>query len=216
MIQAVIFDVGGVLVRTHDHSRRRAWEKRLGLAPWESEEIVFNSEMGAKAQSGFITDAELWHWVQQRLNLSPESFVRFRSDFWAGDELDRDLVAYIRSLQPAYQTAIISNATDNLLPALRDQFQIADAFDLIVGSAEEHVMKPDAEIYLRTLQRLGRRPEESVFIDDNADNLTAAAGLGMNTVFFRPGINVPAILLEMGVHSAGNPDRQPQATESVG
>ena len=45
MIKAIIFDVGGVLIRTQDHSSRRQWEKRLGLAERESEQIVFNSEM---------------------------------------------------------------------------------------------------------------------------------------------------------------------------
>ncbi|MCZ7672889.1 MAG: HAD family hydrolase [Chloroflexi bacterium] len=34
-----------------------------------------------------------------------------------------------------YQTAVISNATDNLQNALSHKFHIADAFDLIVGSA---------------------------------------------------------------------------------
>ena len=59
MIKAVIFDIGGVIIRTEDHTSRRQWEKKLSLAEWESETIVFNSEMGTKAQSGAVTDDEL-------------------------------------------------------------------------------------------------------------------------------------------------------------
>jgi FMN phosphatase YigB (HAD superfamily) len=110
MIKATIFDVGGVLVRTIDHSSRRQWEQKLGLEEGETEEIVFNSEMGLKAQRGDVTDAELWYWVEQRLNLG-DQLMEFRAGFWAGDYLDRDLVSFIRSLRPTYQTAIISNAT---------------------------------------------------------------------------------------------------------
>ena len=30
MIQAIVFDFGGVLMRTEDHAGRRQWEARLG------------------------------------------------------------------------------------------------------------------------------------------------------------------------------------------
>ncbi|MCA9952974.1 MAG: hypothetical protein KDE48_25170, partial [Anaerolineales bacterium] len=129
MIKAVIFDVGGVLIRTEDYGRRRSWERKLGLADWESEEIVFNSAMGKKAQEGAISDAELWIWVGERLDLGNQ-LDAFRADFFGGDVLDSTLMEYIRSLRPTYKTAIISNATDSLQTAVAN---IADAFDLIVG-----------------------------------------------------------------------------------
>jgi epoxide hydrolase-like predicted phosphatase len=199
MIKAIIFDVGGVLIRTQDHSSRRQWEKRLGLAEWESEQIVFNSEMGKKAQSGAITDEALWQWVGERLDLSADDLAAFRSGFWAGDALDAGLVDYIRRLRPAYQTAIISNATDGLHASLTHEHKIADAFDIIVGSAQEKVMKPNPEIYHRTLQRLGREPDEVVFIDDFAHNIEAAQALGWHTIHFKPDTNVPAALAKLGV-----------------
>jgi glucose-1-phosphatase len=199
MIQAIIFDIGGVLVRTHDHSGRRRWEEKLGLAEWESEEIVFSGEMGTRAQCGAIGETDLWHWVGEHLNLSAEELAAFRRDFWSGDVLDLELVAYIRSLRPRYQTAVISNATDGLQRALSDTYAIADAFDLIVCSAEEKVMKPDLEIYRRTLERLGRRAHEAVFIDDNAANITAARRLGLYTVHYQAGVDVPAELSRLGV-----------------
>lgn len=200
MIKTIIFDIGGVLIRTEDHSRRRQWEKQLGLADRESESIVFNSEMGQKAQSGAITDVELWQWVGQCLNLQGSEFEAFRTDFWAGDVLDSDLVDFIRKLKAGgYETAVISNATDNLQNALTHRFKIADAFDLIVCSATEKIIKPDPRIYQRTLQRLSRQPAETVFIDDFAHNIQAAQTLGMATIHFKPDTNVPAALAELGV-----------------
>lgn len=199
MIKAIIFDVGGVLIRTHDHAPRRNWEKKLGLAERELEQIVFNSEIGQKAQRGEITDGALWTWIGQHLNLSTADLTAFRSDFWAGDVLDTGLIAFIRSLRSAYQTAIISNATDALHDSLTHQHKIADAFDVIVGSAREKVMKPDPAIYQRTLQRLGRLPQEAVFIDDFAHNIEAARALGWHTIHFRPDTNVPAALAKLGV-----------------
>lgn len=199
MIKAVIFDVGGVLIRTADHSYRREWEDRLGLADGESEEIVFNSEMGIKAQQGEITDDALWAWVGQSLDLG-DQLEAFRSGFWQGDVLDKKLISFIRSLRPSYQTAIISNATDGLTGSLADNHKIADAFDLIVGSADVKIMKPDAAIYELTLGRLNRRADQCVFIDDFAHNIEAARKLGMATVHFKPGIDVAVELANLGVH----------------
>jgi phosphoglycolate phosphatase-like HAD superfamily hydrolase len=53
-IRAILFDVGGVLVRTFDPSGRQAWEQRLGLPPGGAEAVVLNSEMGHRAQRGEI------------------------------------------------------------------------------------------------------------------------------------------------------------------
>lgn len=201
MIQAVIFDVGGVLLRTEDRAPRQQWEAQLGLPTGGAEVLVFNSTMGKKAQRGDITEPELWQWIGTHLNLSPTETAAFRQGFWAGDELDMSLVAYIRQLKSRYQTAVISNYASNLRPELTDQFGIADAFDEIIISCEEKVMKPDAEIFHRALARLGRAPAEAVFIDDFAHNVQAAEAVGLAAVHFQPGIDLPQILQELGVSS---------------
>jgi putative hydrolase of the HAD superfamily len=199
MIKAVIFDVGGVLIRTAERDGRIRWDQKLGLEPGQTEELVFASEMGTKAQAGAVSDDALWQWLGEHLALSPAELAQFRADFWAGDALDEELAAYIRRLRPAYQTAIISNATDNLRRTLQTTYPIAGAFDLIVCSAEEQVMKPDRRIYQRTLERLEREPEETVFIDDFAHNVAAARELGMHAIHYRPDTDAPAALATMGV-----------------
>jgi epoxide hydrolase-like predicted phosphatase len=193
-IEAVIFDVGGVLVRTLDRGPREAWEKRLGLERGEADSIVFGGEMGTKAQRGEISEEELWRWIGRHLDLSPRHLAAFRRDFWAGDVLDDSLIELIRSLRPRYQTAIISNAFDSLRHDLTERYPIIDAFDLIIVSAEEKVMKPDPEIYKRTLHLLGRSPAEAIFIDDSLPNVEAARNLGMWAVHFGTDTNLAAEL----------------------
>lgn len=197
-IRAVIFDVGGVLVQTFDHSHRRRWEERLGLVPGEAEAIVLNSRMGRRAQLGEISDQELWEWVGQHLALG-DDLERFRSDFWRGDRLEPGLVNLLRRLQPRYQAAVISNFTDALIPALTERYDIARHFDLIVVSAHEKVMKPDVAIYERTLERLGCAPEEAIFIDDSAANVAAARALEIWSIHYTPGLDVERELLDLGL-----------------
>ncbi len=196
-IKAVIFDVGGVLVRTFDHSGRHAWESRLGLATGELEAIVLNSAMGHRAQRGEISDAELWRWVQSRFNLGDE-LPAFRHDFWKGDAVDEQLARLIRGLRKRYQTAIISNANDTLMDTLA-QYDLLDEFDLVVGSAYEGIMKPDPAIFRRALEKLGRFPEETVFIDDAPKNIDAARSLGMAAVLFTPQTDIEKELAVLGV-----------------
>lgn len=210
MIEAVIFDVGGVLIRTENYAPRRKLEGRLGLASGTSERLVFSGEMGTKAQVGAISHDELWTWIGKHLQLDKEALRRFRREFWAGDVLDEDLVHYIRGLRPRYQTAVISNATDRLRKTLEETYEIADAFDVIVCSAEEKVMKPSTEIYQRTLERLGRQPSETVFVDDFQSNVEAARSVGMQAIHYRPGMDVPSALAELGIET---PERDSELLE---
>jgi glucose-1-phosphatase len=201
-IRAVIFDVGGVLIRTHDWRGRQRWERRLALQPGQAEWIVFHSEPGLQAQLGQMTEGSMWQQVGAELGLDAAQLAAFRRDFWAGDALDDELVAHIRSLRPTYQTAIISNFNDSLRHSLERTYPIADAFDLIVVSAEENVMKPDERIYHLTLERLGRQPQEAVFIDDSPANVEGARAAGMHALHYRAGMDVFAALEALGVRPA--------------
>jgi putative hydrolase of the HAD superfamily len=198
-IHAVIFDVGGVLVRTENRTPRLALEALLDLAPGAAEQLVFNGPMGLQAQQGAISAQALWAWLQAELGLDEEGLADFRQVFFAGDRLDTALVDAIRKLRPRYQTAIISNAMDDLLEVVTHRYPLADAFDLIVGSAYEQVMKPDPVIFLRTLERLGRAPHEAVFIDDFPHNVEGARAVGMAAIHYTPGLDVITELARLGV-----------------
>lgn len=199
MIKAIIFDVGGVLLRTFDQSPRQRWEERLGLNPGDAEMLVFNSERGRMAQRGEIAEEAHWQWVGSALNLSAAELVAFRRDFWAGDRLDSQLVQTIRQLRPHYQTGIISNAFDGLRHILHTKYPIADAFDHIVVSAEEGMMKPDAGIFALSLTRLGRAAHEAVFIDDMPANVAGARAAGLFAIHFTPGTDLVTELTNLGI-----------------
>ena len=133
------------------------------------------------------------------LGLDAAALQAFQRDFWAGDRLDVELVNWIRALRPRYQTAIISNALDNLTHVVTDLYPMADAFDLIVGSAYEQVMKPNRAIYEVALQRLGRQAAEAIFIDDFYHNIEGAKAVGLAGLVYQAGMDVPGALAEWGI-----------------
>ena len=120
-----------------------------------------------------------------KLGLNEEEFPTVPLEFWGGDELDHGLVDYLRSKRSLYKTALLSNAWDDLRGVLEDGYQITDAFEVIVISAEVGVKKPDPRIYQILLEKLQVNPEEAVFVDDFIENVEAARQLGMYAVHFK-------------------------------
>jgi glucose-1-phosphatase len=191
-IRAVIFDLGGVLLRTEDREPRNNLASRLNMTYEELEDLVFNSESARKAMRGVITSLEHWENIRLKLGLTPSEFALAPKEFWAGDKLDTELVDYLRSLRPEYKTALLSNAWDDLRVALQDHLQILDAFDETIISAEVGFTKPEAQIYQITLDRLGVSPQDAVFVDDFVENVEAARQLGLHTVHFKQHAQVVA------------------------
>jgi epoxide hydrolase-like predicted phosphatase len=184
-VQAVIFDYGGVLMRTANPAPRRELEQRFGLPPGGAARLVFGSPRWDEAQLGRIDSAQFWADVGRRLALDAGELAEFRRAFWAGDRLDEELVALIRHLRDAgYRTALLSNNPAGLRQRVQ-QLGIADAFDVVVISGCEGVMKPDPTIFERTLARVGVPAEQAVFVDDSQVHVAAARQVGLHATRFR-------------------------------
>ncbi len=184
-IRALIFDIGGVLIRTMDRRPRTMLADAFGLTYEQLDELVFNGPAGHAAQRGDKTTHEHWEYVRQKLNARPDEIPAIRDTFFAGDALDPDLINLIRSLRTQYTTAIITNAFDDVRDALTHKFNIAHLFHPIIVSAEEGIMKPDPRLYQIALDRCGVQPHEAVFIDDFPHNIQAARVLGLHTIWYR-------------------------------
>lgn len=185
LIQAVIWDLGGVLVRTNDWNPRFQWEERLGLERMALTDMVFFSQVAQDASIGKAEADDIWRWVGEQLALSPQDLEDLRKDYWSGDAVDYDLIDRIRSLKGEYQTALLSNAWPNLRTAIEKEWEIDDAFDVMIISAEVGIVKPDPKIYLRALEALGVKPEASVFLDDFIENIEGAQAVGMRAIHFQ-------------------------------
>lgn len=187
MIKALISDFGGVLMRTCTDGPRRALEQRLGLPPHTIEARVFSSELSLRAQRGEISEDAFWRTLERELDLPRcgMTLQEFQDEFFAEDSLDEELMALIRSVRPGMKTGLISNAWDGLREILLTRVPIADAFDVLVISAEEKIMKPNARLYHLALERLGVKAGEAIFLDDLSENIHAANALGLIGVHFR-------------------------------
>ena len=185
MIKAVIFDLGGVILRTVDQGPRQALAARLGVSPYDLYHQVFSSDSARLATLGKISTADHWEAIRRYFHLAAEELPGAVQQFWDGDRLDRSLLASIRSLHGRYRTGLLSNAFDNLRSLMESEWKIANAFDEIIISAEVGLMKPDHRIYLLALERLEAAPDEAVFVDDVGENVDGARWVGLRGIQFR-------------------------------
>ncbi len=184
-IKAIIFDFGGVLIRDEDSSRRTLWEQRLGLPAGRLSELIFFSEMSQQAMMGEVPVSALWDYVVEQVNLPVAEREQLMRDFWWGDRLNTELLAFLEALHARYQTAILSNAWSNARQLFTEEFGFAPLVEEMIISAEVGLAKPDPRIYELALARLRVAPEEAIFIDDMLENVEAARDLGIRAVHFQ-------------------------------
>jgi len=184
-IKAVIWDMGGVIMKTEDSLPRENLAKRLGISRLALEDLIYGSESGRQAENGTITDDEHWNFVAASLGLSREEIGKVKTEFWAGDRIDQKIVNFIRSLRPSFLTGLLSNAWLSTRAEITKYFDFLDIFDVVIFSAEVGMSKPDPSIYQLITEKLGISASEAVFMDDLYQNIKVAQKLGMNTIHFK-------------------------------
>jgi epoxide hydrolase-like predicted phosphatase len=185
--RAVFFDLGGVILRTEQPAPRTNLAQSLGLTYAEIDKLVFENDSSRQASLGLISEDQHWQNVARSLDLPEDRVEYLRTEFFAGDRLDLELVDLMRSLRPAIRVGLISNAWNGMRDWITKQ-NFADAFDDMVISAEIGIAKPDVRIYQAAMQNLHVIPPESVFLDDTLRNVEAARNIGMHAIHFvQPG-----------------------------
>jgi HAD superfamily hydrolase (TIGR01509 family) len=92
-----------------------------------------------------------------------------------------------QGLKLALVTTTDQKNISSLLKALHPTIQATD-FDLIVDASSVEHPKPDQAAYAFALEKLGKKPDDCIAIEDNLGGVEAAIAAGLNCVAF-PGEN---------------------------
>ncbi|HKJ27111.1 MAG TPA: HAD family phosphatase [Anaerolineales bacterium] len=184
-IKAIIWDVGGVLERTLDFGPRAALAARFGWDMNDLMDLFFGKRDDYRIQLGKVSRKAHLENIAQALGVPDTEIPKIWGGFFAGDKLDYALVDEIRTLKAHYTTAILSNYGKILRKQVEQEWQIGDAFDHLIISAEVGVMKPDPAIFQIALEKIGCQPQEAVFLDDVLENIKAAQAVGLHAIWFK-------------------------------
>ncbi len=184
-IRNVVFDLGGVLVPLNLDRCKKAF---IALGMPQIAEIIDPCHPAAMIRDferGDITAHEMCEEMRRvsgRHEITDEAIAKAYTAFI--EEIPSKLLRLIDRLRIAgYRTYILSNNNPIAMKHIRGLFAIegrnmTDYFDRIYLSYEQHELKPDVAIFRKMIADSGIIPEETLFIDDSAHNLTTAQQLG--------------------------------------
>jgi len=183
-IKAVIWDMGGVILRTSGEDSRLEMAKEFQVPADTLYKLVFDSASAEKATVGLISESDHWNFVADNLGVSRDRVQELQDRFWAGDTIDKQLVEFIKSLNKGYKTGLLSNAWSGARQSLDQRIPIGIVFQYSMFSCEVRLRKPDAKIYHRMLELMEVKADEAIFVDDFSENIAGANAVGIHGVQF--------------------------------
>jgi putative hydrolase of the HAD superfamily len=200
MIQAVLFDYGGVIGRL-DHDETGRLEQKFGLPPGGLFSALYEIPQWREISLGRGSEQEWLKAVLARLyELAGRPIPDIRQEWpkiWRG--LNEDVVSLARRLRSRYKVGLLSNATKDLEEMLLEHHGIVDLFDVIINSARVGLAKPDVRIFHLAAERLGVPASACVFTDDLAHNVEGARAAGMRAFQFQSATHLESELRALGV-----------------
>ena len=189
MIDAVIFDFGGVLSANGRHSE---FARRF---PAADAQTVTRILVGDYAEDG----DHPWHrlergeiTLQENRRLNRAALVEAGVELPAAPAGDAPMIEFIIN-EPVVQLArdlrqaglrlgVLTNNVAEFRGLWRAMLPFDELFDDIVDSHEVGLRKPNPAIYQLALERLGVDAGRCAFLDDVPSNVAAADGVGMHGV----------------------------------
>jgi FMN phosphatase YigB (HAD superfamily) len=180
MIKAIAFDWGGIFTEnTFDSSAVRNLAALCNTTPdvigrtyfplmehFEAGEFDFDSyHQQFVEKSGFAIDAGV-----------------FRKTFLGSVREREAMFDVLNSIPKTYRVGMLSNNVPILCDRVRSDPRLG-RIDTFVFSNEIKVRKPDPRSFEALLEALETKAEETVFIDDNADNIKACEMMGFKALY---------------------------------
>jgi HAD superfamily hydrolase (TIGR01509 family) len=179
---AVIFDMDGVIINNNDW-HLKSWiifAERLGmpLKPEEFHERVFGktNEQILALEFPDASDEQLLAWALEKEALYREMYA---PEFALAD----GLYSFLETLKSKnIPVAVASNAPLVNVDFALDMGKIRHFFDVIMYAGLVPNPKPAPDIYLKSAELLGFRPENCFVVEDSPTGLQAAVAAGCNPI----------------------------------
>lgn len=176
-IEAVIFDMDGVLVDSEEfyQERRNEFLVSQGLTV---RKIPMNQLIGLTFKKIFpklVENSE--QFSEKKVAELEEAYKEFKKQNIIPYEtlLNPDVKEVVKKLKAAHvKVAIASSSTKIAIDKMVAQCDLEDDFDLLVSGQDFRETKPNPEIYTYTVQALGVMPENCLVIEDSEAGISAA------------------------------------------
>lgn len=179
-IKAIIFDMDGVLIEAKDW-HFEALNRALGLfgmgisrydhlvtydgLPTKKKLEMLSMERGLpKGLHTFINNMKQLYTMEiVHAKCKPIFYHRY---------------AISRLKNEGYKIVVCSNSIRNTIEVMLDKAKLLDYLDFFLSNQDVKQSKPNPEMYINAIGRLGLSPKECLVLEDNENGIKAALGSG--------------------------------------
>lgn len=191
--KAVVFDFGNVIINIDVEKTILAFSELTFKTPTRIKQLFADAEVFKKYETGFYSDDEFRDVIRQILSypLNDQEI----DQAWNALLLDvpKKRLDFLESLKMKYPIYLLSNTNNIHIEQcknyFRTKFGIAN-FETIFNetflSYKMGLWKPDYKIYDAVINKIGLKPQEILFLDDNQDNIDAASDLSIQCIKINP------------------------------
>lgn len=192
--EAIIFDLGGVILNIDYNLTRIAFEK-AGIKNFHEMYSQANADdLFSNLETGKISESNFYNELNKRTGLYLPTIEIERA--WNAMLLTfrEKSLDFLDTLKPKYKLFLLSNTNHIHLNAFnkiylenkRDK-PFEEFFDKAYYSCNIGLRKPNADIYEFVLSENELNAGKTLFVDDSAQNIEAARDLGMQTILLGAG-----------------------------
>ncbi|MBX2970851.1 MAG: HAD family phosphatase [Cyclobacteriaceae bacterium] len=188
-IKNLVFDLGGVIIDLSPTRTVEAFSDLSGVRPEVVRDAYLAEPEFFAYERGEISDVEFRLAVKRILKFDTpdEAFDKA----WNAMLVDLPLAKLnlLDNLREQFRVTLLSNTNNihldfvnrEMLPKVSDRLTLDEYFHTPYYSHLMGKRKPDAAIFQQVLHENSFIPEETLFLDDNPENIQSAARLGIQT-----------------------------------
>lgn len=184
-ITTIIFDFGNVFVK------------------WDAHAVYDRFFPDPQAVDSFLQEIRFHEWnahqdagrpFKEGIALLSEQYPHYTDLIQAYDTYWEDSITDVyhgtveivrRLKREGWPIYLLSNFSAEKFPLMQKRYDFLDLFDDMIISGEHKLIKPDPAIFQLTLDRIGRKASECLFVDDSFPNIEVARKMGFHTIHFQ-------------------------------
>ena len=183
-IKAILFDIGGVLVKVDSSESIQKLSQKLEVSP-EKIQQGMTRDLLNEYEKGHLTSNQFYEQLLINCGSSKTMAMETFKGYWLDVLFPcTESVAFLQRATQDLPVWFLSNTNDFHYDLLMQDFPFmkwvkGGTYSFMVGS-----MKPEPHIYEIAIKKSGFRPEEILFIDDLEENVQAAQDQGINIIHY--------------------------------
>jgi epoxide hydrolase-like predicted phosphatase len=200
-IKNIIFDLGGVVIDIDFDLTFSAFAQLANHPVAQTKKIMSELNIWDRYERGELTDQKFIDIIRESLSLKQsdqEIIVAWNALLL---ELPKRRIDLVKEINSKYITYVLSNTSNihiegvnKILEKSTGEKDLKNVFGKVYYSYEINRRKPDLDIYEFVLEDAGLKAEETLFLDDNLDNILAAQKVGIQTIHVHPPICITKYL----------------------